>query len=138
MQPVHDKGLLEQLVSLYHDGDFEPMFEMLTQDFSGPQKLQLKIELRQLMMPINKEIDLRGRVKGECRPYHLNERQHWLDDVALNIYHQRIQHYGGVLCYGLYQEIIHSRNSFRVLHKQQTETKPPQDPLNYSTLLRLI
>ncbi|MDP2570245.1 hypothetical protein Q8W14_21810 [Photobacterium damselae subsp. piscicida] len=64
MQPVHDKGLLEQLVSLYHDGDFEPMFEMLTQDFSGPQKLQLKIELRQLMMPINKEIDLRGRVKG--------------------------------------------------------------------------
>ncbi|AWK82673.1 PilZ domain-containing protein [Photobacterium damselae] len=128
MQPVHDKGLLEQLVSLYHDGDFEPMFEMLTQDFSGPQKLQLKIELRQLMMPINKEIDLRGRVKGECRPYHLNERQHWLDDVALNIYHQRIQHYGGVLCYGLYQEIIHSRNSFRVLHKQQTETKPPQEP----------
>ncbi|MBY3788179.1 PilZ domain-containing protein [Photobacterium carnosum] len=113
------KPLIEQLLPIYNQPDFEVVFQLLTQHESGPIRLQIKMEINRLMTPCNKIIDLRGRVKGQCRQYTFKGLNHWLDDVAINIYHHRKAIFADQYCYGLYEELINTHNNFRILHQQQ-------------------
>ena len=135
------KGLIEKLIPVYGSEDFEDVFQMMTQEASGPARLQIKMELNRIMAPCHKIIDLRGRVKGECRPYELNGLKHWLDDVAINTYHKRIKIYGGQYRVGLYEALMNTRNNFRVLHQQgrlepKQETSPQRDTQFDANLIR--
>lgn len=67
MQLDDYKGLIEQLIPVYDSSDFDHVFQMLTQDETGPTRLQIKLELNRLMARCHKAVDLRGRVNGECR-----------------------------------------------------------------------
>ncbi|UTV27232.1 PilZ domain-containing protein [Photobacterium atrarenae] len=142
MLPDTQKGLIEQLIPVYDSEDFDDVFQMMTQDASGPVKLQIKMELNRIMAPCYQIVDLRGRVNGECRPYELNGLVHWLDDVALNTYHKRIKIFGGKYRVGLYEALMNTRNNFRVLHQQQkqttvTEASAPQRDTQFdATLIR--
>ncbi|MEC6797551.1 PilZ domain-containing protein [Photobacterium sp. S4TG1] len=113
------KTLIEQLLPIYNHPDFEIAFKLLTEHETGPVRLQIKMEINRLMTPCNKIIDLRGRVKGQCREYTFSGHSHWLDDVAINIYHHRKAIFAGQYCYGLYEELINTHNNFRILHQQQ-------------------
>ncbi|MCD9522115.1 PilZ domain-containing protein [Photobacterium carnosum] len=113
------KPLIEQLLPIYNQPDFEAVFQLLTQHESGPIRLQIKMEINRLMTPCNRIIDLRGRVKGQCRQYTFKGLNHWLDDVAINIYHHRKAIFADQYCYGLYEELINTHNNFRILHQQQ-------------------
>ncbi|WEM41821.1 PilZ domain-containing protein [Photobacterium sp. DA100] len=131
------KGLIERLIPVYDSEDFEDVFQMMTEGEDGPTRLQLKMELHRIMAPAMKAVDLRGRVQGECRPYLLNGRQHWLDDVAINTYHKRIKAFGNQFRVGLYEALTNTRNNFRVMHQQgKLQPKPapkaelqPDNPL---------
>lgn len=112
------KALIEQLLPMYNKPDFDIAFKLSTEHESGPVRLQIKMEINRLMTPCHKVIDLRGRVKGQCREYTFNGHTHWLDDVAINIYHQRHAVFAGQYCYGLYEELINTHNNFRIIHQQ--------------------
>ena len=137
------KGLIEKLIPVYDSDDFDDVFQMMTDGEDGPTRLQLKMELNRIMAPCMKAVDLRGRVQGECRPYQLNGRQHWLDDVAINTYHKRIKAFGNQFRVGLYEALMNTRNNFRVMHQQgKLQPKPvaqaavqPDNPLT-APLLR--
>ncbi|CEO40216.1 PilZ domain-containing protein [Photobacterium kishitanii] len=136
------KALIEQLLPIYNKPDFETTFKLLTEHETGPVRLQIKMEINRLMAPCNKTIDLRGRVKGQCRQYTFNGHSHWLDDVAINIYHHRNAVFGGQYCYGLYEELINTHNNFRIIHQQQktpsvdTATTDTQSSLFQARLIR--
>ncbi|PSW05059.1 PilZ domain-containing protein [Photobacterium rosenbergii] len=131
------KGLIERLIPVYDSEDFDDVFQMMTEGEDGPTRLQLKMELHRIMTPCMKAVDLRGRVQGECRPYQLNGREHWLDDVAINTYHKRIKTFGNQFRVGLYEALMNTRNNFRVMHQQgKMQPKPapkveqqPDNPL---------
>ncbi|WP_256383206.1 PilZ domain-containing protein [Photobacterium toruni] len=118
------KALIEQLLPIYNQPDFEAVFQLLTQHETGPVRLQIKMEINRLMTPCNKIIDLRGRVKGQCRQYTFNDHNHWLDDVAINLYHRRKAIFADQYCNGLYEELINTHNNFRILHHQQKISPP--------------
>lgn len=135
------KGLIEKLIPVYDSEDFEDVFQMMTQEANGPTRLQIKMELNRIMAPCHKIVDLRGRVKGECRPYELNGLKHWLDDVAINTYHKRIKVFGGQYRVGLYEALMNTRNNFRVLHQQgklesQKDDAPQRDTQFDASLIR--
>ncbi|MEI8609923.1 hypothetical protein P4S70_13400 [Enterovibrio sp. Hal110] len=70
------------------------------------------------MSPFLRPIDLRGKVQGECRSYTLSGLTHWMDDVALNLYHRRLDVYQGQLTQGLWDELAYNTpNSHRVLQR---------------------
>lgn len=79
-------------------------------------RLIVKIELKRIMAPCKKSIDLRRRVKGQCHQYELDGYTHWLDDVAINTYHKSIERYGSYT-EGVWAALTNTRNNFRVLHK---------------------
>ncbi|PSW18928.1 PilZ domain-containing protein [Photobacterium sanctipauli] len=123
------KGLLEKLIPVYDSEDFEDVFQMMTDGEDGPTKLKIKMELHRIMAPCRQIVDLRGKVKGECRPYELDGLTHWLDDVAINTYHKRIKVFGGKFRLGLYEALMNTRNNFRVLHQQQKLSPQQEAPI---------
>lgn len=119
----HDKALYDQLLPLHEKDGFDELLNKLTPNETNPQRLLIKIEIRRLMSPCGKPVDLRGKVAGNCRPYFLHGANHWMDDVAINLYHRRVDIYQGQMTLGLFEELHHTPNSYRVLQREGGEVK---------------
>ncbi|MDG3088896.1 PilZ domain-containing protein [Vibrio hannami] len=117
MQQSEILSLVERLIPVYGAPDFDDVLEQLTVDAPPSAKVIAKMELNRIMAPCIKNIDLRGKVQGECREYELDGRRHWLDDIALNSYHRKVKRYGGYT-EGVWEALINTRNNFRVMHQQ--------------------
>ncbi len=109
-------SLVEQLIPAYHADDFECVIDSMTDGEPPSLKLLTKMELKRVMAPCTKSIDLRGRVNGDCREYRLDGITHWLDDVAINTYHRKVKRFGGYT-EGVYEALINTHNNFRILHQ---------------------
>ena len=84
MQQPEILSLAERLIPAYKTADFEYLLGQMTEGQAASVKILVKMELGRIMTPCTKPIDLRGKVKGECREYQLDGLTHWLDDVAFN------------------------------------------------------
>ncbi|MBD0787514.1 PilZ domain-containing protein [Vibrio sp. Y2-5] len=122
MQQSEILSLAERLIPAYKSADFEQLLNKFTGGQPPSVKLLVKMELNRVMAPCTKSIDLRGRVQGECREYELDGRKHWLDDVAFNTYHKSIKKFGGYT-EGVWENLINTRNNFRVMKQKGTMNK---------------
>ncbi|MGF1770500.1 PilZ domain-containing protein [Enterovibrio makurazakiensis] len=118
MMQDHDKALYDQLLPLYETDGFDDLLLRLTPTETNSERLLIKMEVRKLMSACSRPVDLRGKVMGECRRYFLNGINHWLDDVAINVYHRRLDVYQGNMTQGLWDELHNTANSYRVLQRQ--------------------
>ncbi|KOO14639.1 pilus assembly protein PilZ [Vibrio xuii] len=121
MQQPEILSLAERLIPAYHAQDFEHLLNQITEGEPPSTKILVKMELNRVMAPCTKPIDLRGRVKGECRAYDLDGLKHWLDDVAFNAYHKNTRKFGGYT-EGVWEALINTHNNFRVMQKQGKPT----------------
>jgi len=121
MQQPEILSLAERLIPAYHAQDFEHLLNQMTEGEPPSTKILVKMELNRVMAPCTKPIDLRGRVKGECRAYELDGLKHWLDDVAFNAYHKNTRKFGGYT-EGVWEALINTHNNFRVMQKQGKPT----------------
>ncbi len=71
MQQTEILSLVERLIPVYRSGDLDYLLSQMTEGHPPSAKLLVKMELNRLMAPCTKSIDLRGKVQGECREYHL-------------------------------------------------------------------
>lgn len=110
-------SISERLIPVYKTEDFEYLLSQLTDGEPPSLKILVKMELKRLMTPCFRSIDLRGRVQGECREYELDGITHWLDDVAFNIYHKNVRKFSGYT-EGVFDSLINTRNSFKVMNKK--------------------
>ncbi|MFV0448135.1 MAG: PilZ domain-containing protein [Vibrio sp.] len=122
MQQSEILSLAERLIPAYKSAEFEQLLNKFTEGQAPSAKLLVKMELNRIMAPCTKNIDLRGRVQGECREYNLDGRKHWFDDVAFNTYHKSIKKFGGYT-EGVWENLTNTRNNFRVMKQQGTLDK---------------
>lgn len=116
MEQAEILSFVERLIPVYHSDDFDLVLSQMTEGEHPSAKIIIKMELKRVMAPCSKSIDLRGRVQGDCREYNLNGIRHWFDDVAINAYHKKIKRYGGYT-EGVWEALINTRNNFRVMSK---------------------
>jgi len=117
MQQPEILSLAERLIPAYNSDDFEFLLGQMTEGDPPSVKILVKMELNRVMAPCTKPIDLRGRVKGECREYELDGLKHWLDDVAFNAYHKNTRKFGGYT-EGVWEALCNTHNNFRVMQKR--------------------
>ena len=117
MQQSEILSLAERLIPAYNSGDFEYLLAQMTEGEPPSVKILVKMELNRVMAPCTKPVDLRGRVKGECREYELDGVKHWLDDVAFNAYHKNTRKFGGYT-EGVWEALCNTHNNFRVMQKR--------------------
>jgi len=118
MQQEEYQSYVDQLIPVFSAPDFNSVCEQVMAHEHPSVHLIVKIELKRIMAPCTKTIDLRGRVKGQCHQYDLDGYSHWLDDVAINTYHKCIERFGSYT-EGVWEALTNTRNNFRVLHKNQ-------------------
>ncbi|MBA5762295.1 PilZ domain-containing protein [Vibrio sp. 404] len=117
MQQTEILSIAERLIPVYNTGDFELLLSKLTDGEPPSLKILVKMELKRLMSPCYRSIDLRGRVKGECREYELDGILHWFDDVAFNTYHKNVRKFNGYT-EGVFDALSNTRNSFKVMNQK--------------------
>ncbi|KKO48758.1 PilZ domain-containing protein [Arsukibacterium sp. MJ3] len=112
-------GIIERIKSLINSAEFDQVFSSLTANLPKSKQFLLKMELRRLAQPCNYFIDLRGHVDGEVRPFNYQEKTHFMDDNAIQIFESAIKEYGDYTL-GVYEEVMNTDNNFRVIHKRET------------------
>ncbi len=117
MQQTEVLSIAEKLIPVYKTDDFELLLSKVTDGEPPSLKILVKMELKRLMTPCYRSIDLRGRVKGECREYELDGIIHWLDDVAFNTYHKNVRKFNGYT-EGVFEALSNTRNSFKVMNQK--------------------
>lgn len=128
MQPSELLALAEQLIPVYRSPDLDYVLDQIAYGHSSTTKLLIKMELKRIMSPCSRTVDLRGRVQGECREYQLDGRKHHLDDVAFNVYHKGIKKFGGYT-EGVWELLNNTHNNFRVM-KQNNQINNQDVSLN--------
>ncbi len=118
-----NKLLLEQLLPLHQTDELDARLKTLLPKSTKPQQLMIKMEIKRLMAPCLKRIDLRGKVAGECFPYELHGQTHWLDDVAINLYYRRLEIYQNKITLGLWEELQKTPNNYQELRKRPQSEK---------------
>lgn len=114
---------------------FENEFSKATEGLAASERFLLKMELKRLAQPCTRLIDLRGHVDGECELYEEDNRSHYLDDVAMNVFEENMAVYGHY-CFGVYEAVNATENNFRVMYQKENAlqvaeaSKEPSDDAN--------
>ncbi|WP_194436326.1 PilZ domain-containing protein [Vibrio fluminensis] len=119
-------SLTEKLLPAYNTEDFDLLLSKLTDGEHPSLKILVKMELKRITSPCYRTIDLRGRVKGECREYELDGITHWLDDVAFNTYHKNVRKYQGYT-EGVFEALSNTHNSFKVINQRNKASTSDND-----------
>lgn len=119
MDNVAKQQLIEQLKPVVNEPEFDSIFSALTTDMSGPDRFQLKAELRRLAHPCKKTIDLRKRVDGHCRPYKHKGALHYMDEVAIRIFEAGLEQYRGIFTEDTYEQVHNAENNFRIIAQHE-------------------
>lgn len=108
------KGLDAQL----KDAAKEQVLAQAVNNASESNELILKMEVRRLLKPCKRVIDLRGKVEGECDFYEVDGINHCMDEVAKDVFDQQIKLYGSYTM-GVYEAVHQTENNFRVRYEKE-------------------
>lgn len=108
---------------------------MATERSQQNQAFLDRLERQRLNKPCLRVIDLRGRVSGECQPYLIDGREHYLDDRAYLLLKRLIERQGNGLTVGVYEALMKALKKLDSLqaHPQEDNERPllkriPGDP----------
>ena len=121
-----EKSLINKIIPYYRDANFNDRFEHLTRELSKSRRFLIKMEVNRLYNDCKRNVDLRGRVDGQCFEHPFESLVHYLDDVALNVFEESISVYGKFTI-GVFEEVTNTKNSYR--EKQLQEDNARRDEL---------
>ncbi len=130
MQQPEYQNYIEQLIPVFGAPDFELTFEQVMANTHISIHASVRAELKRLMTPCKKGVDLREIVQEKCHQYLMNGYTHWLNTAAITAYNETIEQYG---CYtiGVWEKLIHLQDNLRVLTKERATdiVNDPDDEL---------
>jgi len=117
MDMVAYQPLLDQLIPLVREPDFEEIFARLTHEESRNTQFLLKMELKRKCAPCIRVIDMRAR-HPQSKPFQYGGIQHFLTDEALEVFQTQLRVYRNRYTMGVYEAVMEDER----LHRQQANT----------------
>jgi len=111
---------------------FDSIFNDKTKELTKPEIFLIKMEMSRLMQPIDRFIDLRGLVNHETKLYEYNNKQHFMDEVAIETFKKGIEQYGDytVAVYeSVYDTVTNAKNN-NFTFNDEKNIAPPQHNVN--------
>lgn len=96
---------------------------------------QMERQRRQKICQRN--IDLRGKVPGECQAYEIGGLTHYLDDRAYTLIKQLMERNTGQYTVGVYEGLLEGMKRLKALSAIETETIAPPSEDHSPALIRL-
>ncbi|GEK09939.1 PilZ domain-containing protein [Pseudoalteromonas peptidolytica] len=133
------QSLIDDLKLDLGDPAFDRIFKQRTAELSKPDQFLLKMEMSRLSQPVARFIDLRGQVAGQVKPYEYEGKQHFMDDVAIDVFEQEVARHGGYTL-AVYEAVMCTENNYKVMQKQakerEEEVEKDAENHNYTKLIR--
>ncbi|MFT4941500.1 MAG: hypothetical protein ACI88A_004570 [Paraglaciecola sp.] len=134
LEQYHD--IIEQLKPMINEPEFNQVLNQVAASVPKQKRFLLKMELKRLARPCIRLIDLRGHVDGKCRIYQYEGKDHYLDDVAIEVFERQVRSFGEYTI-GVHEAVVNTENNFRVMYKRQQAEKKnvnnPQSQKNIAT-----
>jgi len=92
--------------------------EIVTADSETGQFLQ-RMEEQRLAKPCFLNIDMRGKVPGDCRRHAHNNRTFHLDDASYRLFQEGLAKYEGVYTVGVYEAIINGEHTNKAIRERE-------------------
>ncbi|MBQ4831984.1 PilZ domain-containing protein [Pseudoalteromonas sp. MMG010] len=109
--------LVDELKQYLGTPKFDAIFKSKTASLTKPEQFLMKMEMTRLSQPVARFIDLRGLVTGQVKPYIHNNKQHFMDAMAVEVFEKAIKQHGGYTL-AVYEAVMNTENNHRVLQKQ--------------------
>ena len=104
MENRKSEALLEQLLPLQAEPDFDALFDRLTQGESANTRFLLKMELKRLAAPCVRSIDLRARHNAVSFVH--SGIQHFMTPEDIEVFHAALTTYHGQYTLGVYEAVM--------------------------------
>ncbi|WJG08429.1 PilZ domain-containing protein [Aliiglaciecola sp. LCG003] len=114
------QDIIEQLKPMINEPEFNQVLSQVASDVPKQKRFLIKMELKRLARPCLRVVDLRGQVSGVCREYTYQGKSHFLDDTAIDVFERQVRLFGEYTM-GVYEAVISTENSYRVIYQKQRE-----------------
>lgn len=121
--------LLEQLLPLLTEPDFDEIFNRLTDGESNNARFLLKMELKRKATPCVRSLDMRGKGYA-AESYVYAGIQHYLGSDDLEIFQTQLKCYRNLYTIGVYEAVVEAHKRHLKLLESQMED-PSHDPLKF-------
>ncbi|MBU2894237.1 PilZ domain-containing protein [Colwellia sp. D2M02] len=112
------QSLIDAFRGLANKANFDTKFAAAAGHIPKTEKFLLKMELKRLGSPCTRGIDLRGLVDGECQLFDYQGQSHFLDDIAIRVFEEHAEIYGGYT-FGVYEAVKNTENNFRNIYQAE-------------------
>lgn len=111
------QSVIEELRDKLGSPNFDKIFQNKTKALSKPDQFLLKMEMNRLSQPVQRFIDLRGQVTGDVRPYEHNGKQHFMDDLAIEVFEKALKQHGSYTL-AVYESVMNTENNHKVMQRK--------------------
>ncbi|MBU2879762.1 PilZ domain-containing protein [Aliiglaciecola lipolytica] len=118
LEKYHD--IIEQLKPMINEPEFNQVLSQVASGIPKQKRFLIKMELKRLSRPCLRLIDLRGQVAGDCREFTYQDKTHFLDDTAIDVFEKQVRLFGEYTM-GVYEAVKNTENSYRVIYQKQRE-----------------
>ncbi len=106
MSKEADPVLLIQLVQLYHEPNFDTAFKRLTQHLDKSARFLIKMEVKRLLNPCRRVIDMRQHFGNTCQRIEHKNIPHFLPPAGIKEFYRLLKLYKGRYTYGVYEQML--------------------------------
>jgi hypothetical protein len=114
------QDIIEQLKPMINEPELNQVLSQVANNIPKQKRFLIKMELKRLAKPCLRLIDLRGLVAGDCREYTYQDKIHYLDDTAIDVFERQVRLFGEYTM-GVYEAVKNTENSYRVIYQKQRE-----------------
>lgn len=126
------KGLVDELKQYLGNAKFELIFKSKTAALNKPEQFLIKMEMSRLSQPIDRFIDLRGQVTGQVHPYEYNNKQHFMDETAIEVFEKAIKQHAGYTI-AVFEAVMNTENNHRIMQTKPSSAKNESELPTFET-----
>ncbi|SIR49540.1 PilZ domain-containing protein [Aeromonas sp. RU39B] len=132
-----DHSLLEQLIPLLREPDFDELFERITHNESTNQRFLLKMEIKRLCTPCQRVIDLRDHFADDCEVVIYQGITHMMPADANALFRSHCYLYRDQYTLGVYEALMAWQSKQLRIRNEERPLTQPDSPLRQYDVRRV-
>ncbi|WP_287145808.1 PilZ domain-containing protein [Aeromonas sp.] len=107
MDSEQQQHLIEQLIPLLREKDFDDIFNRLTQDENSNRRFLIKMEIKRKCTPCRRVIDMRDELGEECLVHEFEGITHFMPAEAIGLFQSQCYLYRDTYTLGVNEALQH-------------------------------
>ncbi|MCE9934007.1 PilZ domain-containing protein [Aeromonas salmonicida] len=126
MDSEQQQHLIEQLIPLLREKDFDDIFNRLTQGENSNSRFLIKMEIKRRCTLCRRVIDMRDELGDACLVHEFEGVTHFMPAEAIGLFQSQCYLYRDLYTLGVYETLQYWQKHHQ--HKNDNQLQPPTSP----------